>query len=272
MDLSAGGNPTDIDNLIAWNDKLIFTANSEESGKEFFIYDVLTGSIELLADIHANTASAVESDIEYALTDEYLYFTANDGTHGTELWRTDGTTAGTELVSDINQGSLGSFPKHLKSHNDKIYFSAFSPQYGQELWVTEGTESSTKLLVDIAEGSTGSLPKNIMFNGDKLFFTAVSTQNGRQLYRYDPASITSLSQVYNPTEFNLYPNPASDYLTLEQEALLNQHIYIHDLYGHSIKARPLDSGKIYIGDLAPGVYIIEIISNRRKKVKKFIKE
>ena len=91
------------------NDALVFTAYTEESGREFWKSDGTSDGTLQIADINPGNAGSADKP-RYAELDGWLYFAANDGTHGIELWKTDGTPGVASIVRDINEGANGSYP------------------------------------------------------------------------------------------------------------------------------------------------------------------
>lgn len=94
-----------------------------------------------------------------------------------------------------------------------------------------------------------------------------------QLYELLLESNCSLStnDILNENSFMVYPNPAKEKLTIQLEERLSlQKINIYNPLGQlftTVKSKTLDISK-----LAKGVYNIEIITNKGKGVKQFIKD
>jgi 6-phosphogluconolactonase (cycloisomerase 2 family) len=86
-------------------------------------------------------------------------------------------------------------------------------------------------------------------------------------------STTGINNFENKT-FNIYPNPAEDYLCIEVP-LNNQEkikFYIYSVSGQLIYQGLADNfGKMNISSLPKGVYIIRINCNKKAMTKKFIK-
>ena len=207
------------ENLTEFNDKLYFTANDGETGKELWVSDGTADGTHLLVDIDPSSNNNGQNSnyyydpYSYLYTSSYdvtgftefndkLYFTANDGKNGHELWVSDGTTDGTHLLLDINPGdnesyysdyANSSYPANFVEFNDKLYFTANDGENGHELWVSDGTADGTNLLLDIDLGtedsyyfySNGSNPDNFVEFNDKLYFTANDGENGDELWVSD---------------------------------------------------------------------------------------
>ena len=199
-----GSNPG---GFIEFNDRLYFSADNGESGRELFVSDGTRDGTQLLIDLNPNvyngyygsfTGSSNPSNfIEF---NGRLYFSASNGESGSELFVSDGTAEGTELLVDINPGTStysyytgsGSNPSDFIEFNDKLYFAASNGEDGRELFVTDGTRDGTQLLIDLRPDSTnsagyfsGSDPSDLVeFNG-KLYFTADDGTNGRELFVSD---------------------------------------------------------------------------------------
>jgi ELWxxDGT repeat protein len=192
----------DPGNFIEFKDKLYFTANNGESGRELFVSDGTAEGTELVADINPEKDSrgnGISSYISgFTEFNDQLYFTADNGESGQELWVSDGTTEGTRLLVDINPdkskfsgNGLSSYIYGFIEFNDQLYFTANDSENGQELWVSDGTTEGTRLLVDINPGNDASgyefssNPSSFIEFNDQLYFTANNGENGQELFVTD---------------------------------------------------------------------------------------
>lgn len=81
---------------------------------------------------------------------------------------------------------------------------------------------------------------------------------------------TSVMQVLNVPELNIFPNPASNFIYVSSKIEISERIDIYSLDGTLISTQliTISNGKIDIGQLASGIYILK--SNNQ--VAKFIKQ
>ena len=190
--------------LTEFNDRIYFSANDDESGRELWVSDGTAEGTQLLVDINPGSNSyrygyngqytysdfpARSNPSDFIEFNDKLYFSAKNNDTGRELWVSDGTAEGTNLVADINPGTDGSAPTDLVEFNDKLYFSADDGENGIELWVSDGTEEGTNLVADINPGidddgnSNGSNLRGLTVVGNKLFFTADNGEVGKELFQ-----------------------------------------------------------------------------------------
>ena len=206
-------NESSPQNLTKIDDRIYFSAETEDAGRELWVTDGTVEGTELVKDIFPGTDSTqigvyqLDSDPQgFTELNGKVYFSA-ETIEGRELWVTDGTSEGTQLVKDINPGGFefeyytslitaySSDPENLTKFNDKIYFSArvgsreqflpFEPEEnpddtGRELWVTDGTTEGTQLVADINPGAEYSNPSNFSVVGDELLFTANNGETEQQ--------------------------------------------------------------------------------------------
>jgi ELWxxDGT repeat protein len=192
-------------NLIAFNNKLYFTASGEGKGKELWVSDGTTAGTQLVKDINPGISSGYGFGSDpaannFAVFQNKLYFNADNGVDGNELWVTDGTENGTQLVADINTGgSNDSYIRDFIEFNSKLYFTADNGVNGREIWVTNGTAAGTQLVVDINPGSGSANADNFTLFQNKLYFTADDGVNGRELWVSDGTTAgTQLVADINP--------------------------------------------------------------------------
>ncbi|MEL7009607.1 MAG: hypothetical protein AAGM29_13495, partial [Cyanobacteria bacterium J06588_4] len=94
--------------LTEFNDKLYFSANDGESGRELFVSDGTAEGTQLLVDLRPGSGNYdYGSGYSYSsypgdLTEfnGRLYFSADDGENGREIFVSDGTAEGTQLLED----------------------------------------------------------------------------------------------------------------------------------------------------------------------------
>ena len=85
---------------------------------------------------------------------------------------------------------------------------------------------------------------------------------------WDCASHTMVNKFVDNPNFEMYPNPAYDYVVVTCEDL--QSCEIFDLTGKVVQQVEIQNSeqRIYIGDLEKGVYIVKL----GKQIKKLIVE
>ncbi|MDX2308598.1 MAG: hypothetical protein NW216_10190 [Hyphomicrobium sp.] len=166
-DIVPGLTSSNIVELTAFGNKVVFRVNDGVHGQEIWISDGTAGGTFQLRDILPGSSGSVPSG--FTVLGDKVFFRANDGEHnylGSALWVTDGTAAGTTLLKgEIGPQILpaGEVEKLGVVLGNKLYFAAFRGDTsatftGVELWSTDGTTQGTTLVKDIASGSPFSLP------------------------------------------------------------------------------------------------------------------
>ncbi len=110
------------------------------------------------------------------------------------------------------------------------------------------------------------------------------------LYTYNSCGMDSITRnIYvnanqgiaeNKQFFNIYPNPAFDFVYISSNAIFDNHsnIIINDIYGRIISIENITvtynkySAKIEISNLNSGIYFLNIICNNQKFSYKIVKE
>jgi hypothetical protein len=85
---------------------------------------------------------------------------------------------------------------------------------------------------------------------------------------YSYSDIIKISSQLN-NEFNVYPNPATEYLHFDQ--ISDQKVRILDSNGNVILDQIVTTRKFSIENLKPGLYFIQIVSNNKPMALSFIK-
>jgi len=86
-------------------------------------------------------------------------------------------------------------------------------------------------------------------------------------------STTDISNPSNPDNFDLYPNPAGDYINIIIKDHISSQLHITDISGNKILILYPQGQieKLDISNLAAGIYFINLVSSQHSNVKKFIK-
>ncbi len=84
-----------------------------------------------------------------------------------------------------------------------------------------------------------------------------------------PTNVTAIRESMN---LDIHPNPASDFVWVRPTPEKLLFYYLHDFSGRMVQKGALDSaGKIWIGDLSPGVYLLHLFDKATRKQIKVVK-
>ncbi len=88
------------------------------------------------------------------------------------------------------------------------------------------------------------------------------------------AQDTPISQYHKIEEipgFKLYPNPVFDnvvYITTAQNA--QKEVTIYDVFGETVLRDVITNTALNISDLAPGVYVLQVIEEQKSITRKLV--
>ncbi|MBL7885948.1 MAG: T9SS type A sorting domain-containing protein [Flavobacterium sp.] len=197
-DIYVGDSSSNPLNLIAFNNKLLFTANDGTHGIELWSSDGTTGGTTMVSDINLGGSGSNPSGF-YAFNNQ-LFFLANDGIAGNELWvyTTSGSVA---LVKDTQPGATGILYIHNQTaFNAEMYFMT-----ADQLWKTDGTQPGTSLVkgnLVLNSNSTKMLVYNnkLYFGSNYLLWSSDGTPTGTIAFPELPN--TSFTNVQPFTDIN----------------------------------------------------------------------
>ena len=120
-------------------ERVLFSAFTEDEGRELWVTDGTAGGTRLLKDINPGVLGSDPRDLTpFGDDGELVLFSASDGINGRELWVTDGTAGGTQLLEDIYPGAASSSPSEFTSFgddNEQVLFGANDGISGAEPWI-----------------------------------------------------------------------------------------------------------------------------------------
>ena len=221
-DVGDGGNGNNlrenyiISDFFEFNDKVYFTADDDESGREIWVSDGTREGTQLAIDVNPGSAGSYPGNlIEF---NDRLYFIASNNGSGRQLFVSDGTREGTQLLVDLAPGLASSYSNNLIEFNDKLYFIADDGDSGGELFVSDGTADGTQLLAELAPDA-GSYPSNFIEFNDQLYFTANNGESGRELFVSDGTreGTQLLVDLYSGSNEYSYPNSSSPRFLVESD-------------------------------------------------------
>ena len=135
-----------------------------------------------------------------------------------------------------------------------------------------------------ANGTTpvriGTSDFNSFFKGaidDVRFYDGVLTSEEiTNLYNEEKTTLSTSSEFLESiNKLKFYPNPTNSVLYVKNLKELNTLYIVYDSYGRMVKRGEIKSGIINTNNLAPGVYVLNIINNESKtliKSEKIIKK
>ncbi|TRX21619.1 T9SS type A sorting domain-containing protein [Flavobacterium franklandianum] len=254
------------------NGILFFIATDIDNNLELWKSDGTVAGTIKVKEIRESTFNFGSNPTNLTNVNGILYFSANDGIHGIEMWKSDGTEAGTTLVKDINAGISSSEPGQFTNINGTIYFVAGDNIIGQELFKTDGTASGT-IGYNIRFLSESSSPEGLINVADNLFFNATNGgQNGRELWRLNTNSLSTLKNITNDSKFLIFPNPVKNILTITNpENTSIDKISITDITGKKVLEQNDGTNTLNLENLQNGMYLLQVISNGKNTISKFIK-
>ena len=256
--------------LIAYKNKLVFTAFDASTGGEIWITDGTLDNTKLLKDI-ANGPESSVTQPGFQVSNGLLYFTASNDVSGSELWQTDGTASGTKMVKDIAPGNTSSKPYGVTSLTEDIYFAAYTETNGYEIWHTKGTE--TGLLAEVLPGSASSNPHDFVVLGDDLLvFMAESLIDGQQLFAFK-GLITNVEDDKQQL-VEIYPNPSHDVFNINTNGLEGSILFIYNTSGSLVSSYSIigSESSINLQEYPSGLYLLRFTKNDKLYTFKIVKK
>lgn len=173
-DIRAGADDSDIFNMIALDDRLLFVANDGIFGAELWVTTGTAQGTSRLTDINPGPLSSTITNLRRL--GNRIVFTAISPTHGNEVYVSDGTVAGTQRISDLVSGigsAFGEYVPVFAEGSDRLYFRATSSlEPACRLFETDGTAAGTHCAYNSASVNLGPVQSIVVAANGAVVFTA----------------------------------------------------------------------------------------------------
>jgi ELWxxDGT repeat protein len=258
-DINPSGNGRQYDGeMTFYNGALYFDANDGTNGYEVWKSDGTAPGTVMFKDINPSGNAFYPGDFRGVVCNGNLYFVAADDMNNFEVWKSDGSAANTQVLTEINiAGSSDAYGLYV--YSNELFFAADDGVVGNELWKSDGTAGGTLLVEDLNVG-TGDGVDNLYFMvlNNELLFPASNGATGFELYKYNSTTTAVISSA-KPTSLQLYPNPASTYLTISTEGK-DLHVAMYNAQGIMIQEYKSvhDKELLDISTLDKGLYLVQV--------------
>lgn len=229
-------------------------------------FSTLSGTaFELTFDTRTNVVSTTSSNLGYQLTN----YDATANTQ-TTFAKVQFDYSGTILVWDSTEDQ--------SEDNNYGYVEAtgFSAATNYTVKVRFNVDQSLTYVVNGEDVYTFTPADTSVLNGS--YYPVFYTDDYNSTWYVDNLTIAlPTAGVVNPslTQFAVYPNPASSVINVSNTDALVNNVALTDLNGRTVKTvkyNGASDAQVNIADLASGVYLLTISSDKGTTTKKVVKE
>ena len=182
------------------------------------------------------------------------------------------TDFGSEYVSIVIPGVPDAPTDALEDVVNNTFGFALNPIY-PNLWDYEfSTDGGTTYQI-LSENPITIGSQALAAGSMSVRVAAVASVNFAGLPLQNVSAYNSVATALKNTEtsdFAIYPNPATDYISVS--GAVNSHIAIYDLKGRMLLNEQADGKSIDIHNLAKGIYVVKVVSEYKQKIGKLVKE
>lgn len=272
----------DFSNFHIHGDRLFFSADNPDYGQELWVSDGTTEGTYMVKDIMpGNNHSDPRNLVSF---NGHVYFTVYDSNldeYG-HIWRTDGTEAGTVRCSDVWTSNINRSMHGMKwqEYNGKLYIAGYHTGLGDHyLCAFDGTSAGPQWIQTEGGSLAVKMPAGLnsfIEMDDALYFAASSLSDdaGVELYKLTDTS-SSIATISNGIEANVYPNPATDVLTVQSNLLGKKAVLtVYDYSGKLVDTIFItqNTTRINTSNWPLGIYSLQLISEDGLKNFKVVKQ
>jgi hypothetical protein len=230
--------------LAASSDNVFMTTNSGTSWNDWVGPDSLQYTIE-----------------SFAINGSNIFAASNYGVYLS-------TNGGTSFIAQANSNFTPSlYPAIVANGTSNLILG---DDLGNAYLSTDNGGSWTDFN-DGFETGTFSTISSLAICGQYIY---AATNEG--IWRRPLTDITSIKNINAINNFVVYPNPASEAITVDSQQPLVNSVEIYNMLGDEMYSttnnKPQTTNEINISSFAKGVYFIKVNTNKGSVVKKFIKE
>lgn len=265
------GNPVLAMEISSTNQNLVYAATAPTIIPQMGLYKTINGG-------------NVWTDVTGSLPNRYLLDIAIDPVNNNIVFITLGGFGTAHLYKTINGGSTWTaFGVGLPDVPTNTI--TIDPLNTQVIYIG----NDLGVFVSIDGGANWQPFNDGLYDATMIFDISISPSNrklrsgthGKGIYeRYMlPPNITEVAQTNPAFDFNIYPNPASEFIVIRSAFGLNKKndITIYDESLKKVAQTSFDNNtngeyKINIAAYPSGIYFMNIISDKNSMVKKFIKK
>lgn len=164
-----GSSPVDF---FEFNNKIYFSAKTENLGREIWVSDINEKKTSLLKDINLGSDDGIFY-FDPVILNGFMYFFASDGDSEGELWKSDGTESGTTKITDF----LNKVSTKLTVVNNSLFFIV-----NKSLWKSDGTSTGTlKVMENLPMMNSVSFQTEL--NNSFIFTIQIENTSSSQLWK-----------------------------------------------------------------------------------------
>lgn len=161
------------------------------------------------------------------------------------------------------------------SDSSMVYYGANAISFVVKDGITSCGDSSYNPVTDTISYQIYNYPPVINANYQLLFTDTAFAGTTLGLSFTDACGITNIKQTDKEENINVYPDPASDYISIKSSSENSNSLYrIYNSEGNLVSYGKLNSEKIKIkvDSFANGLYILELINGDERVAKRFVVE
>jgi photosystem II stability/assembly factor-like uncharacterized protein len=196
---------------------------------------------------------------------------------GKALWRSSGNVTSwrdinSNFPSTIPGNSFWVEPAGLFASNNKLLVYNYSTQQGIEGLYEYSIATNSWTSVSNTGGYKAYTPFLLSINGS--YYAGTS---GKSVWKTGPSAvgIKEINEFSSKNSLIVYPNPANDLININSSSFVkDSKLYIMDVSGKLAFEKSLtqENESFNVSHLAPGMYLIKLVTKTGSSATKFIKE
>lgn len=171
------------------------------------------------------------------------------------------------------------FPRHddiIYDNSIEFVWSEYDESDFYHFQLYENNLISSSLVYDFEALQSPNLTiENLNFN--QKYTARVKISDGYKISNWRSISFvieqpTGLNETNNEITLKLYPNPASEYVVINEDNILKyNHFEICDIMGRIVQSGPLKDNNIILGNFPSGIYLLRLIGINESESINFVK-
>ena len=220
----------------------------------------------VFSDITGDEFVGSISDIEFGQNEDEIYVTIYNYGVNNIFYTADGGTTWVKKEGDLPDMPVNCIMANPLNTDEVIIGTDLG------VWATPNFNDASPNWYPTYNGMTDVKVTDIELRDDNKVFASTY---GRGIFSGEFTATPNAVDGEQVINVNVYPNPATDFITISLPEAINATAYVYDLNGKEVLQQAfknVDQLKLEVSNLAAGYYVVKLQNGKKRYTAKFVKK